>query len=245
MYKCLTYTLTQEDKVDPEKTRKCRDELIDQLANAIKSIARQFEPQSLRNELKLLDNNVNKSRQRLVAAVRGAIAKLATNPCQPSFFSQYPSINDDLAEFFVIFDGQSYFWQVYDNNKLIEYANIIATLLNSCITKPEIKGRLFATVNYDDLLPNRIIKIASVLTPVIEQESPDLMDIYFRILAILDKRTSPWKQTFEGQRPDFEDDSVADQIRARRNYIEEIDALRLGILQWLLPSGKREDGDEV
>jgi hypothetical protein len=91
---------------------------------------------------------------------------------------------------------------------LIEYANIIATLLNSCITKPEIKGRLFATVNYDDLLPNRIIKIASVLTPVIEQESPDLMDIYFRILAILDKRTSPWKQTFEGQRPDFEDDSV-------------------------------------
>ncbi len=99
MYKCLTYTLTQEDKVDPEKTRKCRDELIDQLANAIKSIARQFEPQSLRNELKLLDNNVNKSRQRLVAAVRCAIEKVEPNLVLPSFIDQYQSSRMSMKSF--------------------------------------------------------------------------------------------------------------------------------------------------
>lgn len=235
MYKCLTYSLPQEDKDDPEKTRKCRDELVGQLIKAIKSIVWQFEPQSLRNELKLLDKKVNKSRQKFVIAVRCAIEKVETKLVLPSFVDQFQAIEDEFDEFFVFSDGQSHFWHVSDKNKLIEYAKKIAALLNSCVTKPEIKGRLLDTVNYDDLLPSQKIEIASVVTPFIKQESPDLMDIYFRILEILDKRTSSWKRTFESQLPDFEDDSVTDQIYARQNYIEEIDALRLEILKWSLP----------
>jgi hypothetical protein len=234
----LKYNLSENEKNDTEKFRKCKEELVRDLANAVNIIVSQYLPQSLSEDLRSVDEKVSRSRLKFKSAIGCAIERVDPNLVLPSFLEKYQAIEDEFDGFFVIFDGQSYFWHEYDKNKLIEYANKIATLLKSCVTKPEIKGRLFDMVIYDDLLPNQIIKIASIVTPVIEQESPDLMDIYFKILAILDKRTTSWKQIFESQRPDFEDDNVADQIRARRNYIEKIDALRLEILQWSLPSGK-------
>jgi hypothetical protein len=227
----LKYNLNQDDKNDPLKTRICKEETVNNLKNAINDIVSRSIPQSLKEDLRLVDDKVKRTRIRFENAIKCAIEKIELNLVLPSFINQFQSIQDEYDKFFFVFDGQNYFWYVNDTIKLIEYARRITLLLDSFTINPEIKNQLLATVKYDNLLIGEKVEIAGVVTPLIELEAPSILDIYFRILTIFDSRASFWKETFENEfLGGFEELAVADEINEKQNYIEHLEKIRSEIL---------------